>query len=130
MNDYEFQLLLNKLHEYLATEKTFVENSIRMTEIKNAAEVAHELFPKAKIYIKDDDEMARYLLDIALKDAALYQSEEDFNAGISIRGTELEKLITDFEHSKATIDRLCQVIDRAALLAISSGVSVNLDDEQ
>ncbi len=83
-----------------------------------------------KIYIKDDDEMARYLLDIALKDAALYQSEEDFNAGISIRGTELEKLITDFEHSKATIDRLCQVIDRAALLAISSGVSVNLDDEQ
>lgn len=54
MNDYEFQLLLNKLHEYLATEKTFVENSIRTMEIKNAAEVAHELFPEAKIYIKDD----------------------------------------------------------------------------
>ncbi len=82
-----------------------------------------------KIYIKDDEEMARYLLDIALKDATLFCSEADFNANVGIRGTDLEKLITEFEQSKATIDRLSQVIDRAALLAISSGVSIALADE-
>ena len=83
-----------------------------------------------KIYIKDDAEMARYLLDIALKDAALYRSQDDFEAGISIRGTDLENLITDFEQSKAIIERLSQVIDRSALLAISSGVKIHLDDQE
>ena len=83
-----------------------------------------------KIYIKDDAEMAQYLLNIALKDAALYRSEEDFNAGVSIRGTDLEKLIEEFEQSKSVIERLCQVIDKAALLAISSGVQIDISDEQ
>ena len=83
-----------------------------------------------KIYIKDDAEMAQYLLNIALKGAALYRSEEDFNAGVSIRGTDLEKLIEEFEQSKSVIERLCQVIDKAALLAISSGVQIDISDEQ
>lgn len=77
MNDYEFQLLLNKLHEYLATEKTFVENSIRTMEIKNAAEVAHELFPEAKIYIKDDPlQMGAMILRIELADINLSSEKE------------------------------------------------------
>jgi len=83
-----------------------------------------------KIYIKDDEEMAKYLLNIALQDATLYRSESDFNLGIGIRGTDLENLITEFEQSKATIDKLSQIIDRAALLAISSGVALDLSDEQ
>ena len=83
-----------------------------------------------KIYLKDDAEMARYLLNIALKDAVLYKNAFDFENHIGLRGTDLENLITDFEHSKAVIERLYQVIDRAALLAISSGVAVNLSDEQ
>ena len=83
-----------------------------------------------KIYLKDDAEMARYLLNIALKDAVLYKNAFDFENHIGLRGTELENLITDFEHSKAVIERLYQVIDRAALLAISSGVAVDLSDEQ
>ena len=83
-----------------------------------------------KIYLKDDAEMARYLLNIALKDAVLYKNAFDFENHIGLRGTDLENLITDFEHSKAVIERLYQVIDRAALLAISSGVAVDLSDEQ
>lgn len=54
MNEYEFQLLLNKINEYLATKKTFVENPFRITEIKSAATTAHKLFPDAKICINDD----------------------------------------------------------------------------
>ena len=77
MNDYEFQLLLNKLHEYLATEKTFVENSIRTTEIKNAAEIAHELFPEAKICIKDNPlQMGAMILRIELADINLNSEKE------------------------------------------------------
>ena len=83
-----------------------------------------------KIYLKDDAEMARYLLNIALKDAVLYKNAFDFENHIGLRGTDLENLITDFEHSKAVIERLYQVIDRAALLAISSGIAVDLSDEQ
>lgn len=83
-----------------------------------------------KIYLKDDAEMARYLLNIALKDAVLYKNAFDFENHIGLRGTDLENLITDFEHSKTVIERLYQVIDRAALLAISSGVAVDLSDEQ
>lgn len=82
-----------------------------------------------KIYIKDDAEMSAYLLNIALQDAALYRSEEDFNAGISKRGTDLENLIKEFEESKAVIERLSNVIDRAALLAVSSGTTFDLTDE-
>ena len=74
--------------------------------------------------------MARYLLNIALKDAVLYKNAFDFENHIGLRGTDLENLITDFEHSKAVIERLYQVIDRAALLAISSGIAVDLSDEQ
>lgn len=82
-----------------------------------------------KIYIKDDAEMAKYLLNIALNDAALFRSEADVAAGISIRGTDLENLIEEFEQSKSVIERLSQVIDRAALLAISSGTGIDLSDE-
>ena len=43
---------------------------------------------------------------------------------------EIEKLIEEFEQSKSVIERLCQVIDKAALLAISSGVQIDISDEQ
>lgn len=83
-----------------------------------------------KIYIKDDAEMAQYLLNIALKDAALFKCEADVAAGVSIRGTDLENLIEEFEQSKSVIERLSQVIDRAALLAISSGIEIDIADEE
>lgn len=54
MNELEFQLLLEKIGEYLAEKKTFIENPFRVTEIKRAATMAHELFPDAKICINDD----------------------------------------------------------------------------
>ena len=81
-----------------------------------------------KIYIKDDAEMEQYLLDIALEGAALYRNTADFEAGICLRGTDLENMIAEFEQSKSVIERLSLVIDRAALLAIASGVEVDLSD--
>ena len=54
MTDAEFQDILNKLSAYLAMDKTFISNPFREMEIKKAIELAHELFPDAKIYIKDD----------------------------------------------------------------------------
>ena len=81
-----------------------------------------------KIYIKDDAEMEQYLLDIALEGAALYRSAADFEAGVCLRGTDLENMIAEFEQSKSVIERLSMVIDRAALLAISSGVEIDLSD--
>ena len=81
-----------------------------------------------KIYIKDDAEMEQYLLDIALEGAALYRNTADFEAGICLRGTDLENMIAEFEQSKSVIERLSLVIDRAALMAIASGVAVDLSD--
>ena len=74
--------------------------------------------------------MAAYLLKIALETAALYRTEADFHAGISIRGTDLEKLIEEFEQSKSVIERLCQEIDKSALHAISSGVKIDINSEE
>lgn len=77
MSDYEFQLLLNKIHEYLTTDKTFVENSFRATEIKNAAEVARELFPEAEICINDDPlQTGSLYLHIELADINLSSERE------------------------------------------------------
>ena len=81
-----------------------------------------------KIYIKDDAEMEQYLLDIALEGAALYRNTADFEAGVALRGTDLENMIAEFEQSKSVIERLSLVIDRAALLAIASGVEMDLTD--
>lgn len=72
--------------------------------------------------------MEQYLLDIALEGAALYRNTADFEAGICLRGTDLENMIAEFEQSKSVIERLSLVIDRAALLAIASGVEVDLSD--
>ena len=54
MTDAEFNLILKKLGDYLAMEKTFVVNPFREPEFRHALYTAYELFPDAKIWIEDD----------------------------------------------------------------------------
>lgn len=54
LTDEEFYAILAKLGEYLQTEKHFIDNPFRRTEIKDAVIKAHELFPNAKIELRDD----------------------------------------------------------------------------
>lgn len=54
LTDVEFQAILNKLNQYLETEKNFINNPFRETEIKKAIDMATQLFPDAKIELKSD----------------------------------------------------------------------------
>lgn len=77
MNEYEFQLILNKISEYLKSKKTFIENPFRVTEIKKAATTAHELFPDAKLCINDDPlQTGSLYLHIELPDINLSDERE------------------------------------------------------
>ena len=72
MTDVEFQLILNKLGEYLSKEKRFINNPMRQTEIKNAFMQARQLFPDAKITMQDDPlEMGAFILNIEADDITL-----------------------------------------------------------
>lgn len=79
MTDAEFQLILNKLGEYLSTEKRFVNNPMRQTEIKNAFIAAHKAFPDAKITMQDDPlEMGAFILNIEADDITM-RGETEIN---------------------------------------------------
>lgn len=72
MTDAEFQLILDKLGEYLSKEKRFINNPIRQTEIKNAFTKARQLFPDAQITLQDDPlEMGAFILNIETDDITL-----------------------------------------------------------
>lgn len=81
---------------------------------------------KKDIYVKDDHEYNKVILEMALKDAALYRTEEAFKSGEKIWGSELEKLAASYINSSEVLQRLSLVIDRAVLFAIASGVEVDL----
>lgn len=83
MTDAEFQSILNKLNEYLATNKTFISNPFRETEIKSAIEAARKLFPNATIALNDDP----------LQMGAMILTIEDFD--ITATGTEEINLFYD-----------------------------------
>lgn len=81
---------------------------------------------KKDIYVKDDHEYNKVILDMALKDAALYRNEKAFEQGEKIWGTELEQLAASYINSSEVLQRLSLVIDRSVLFAIASGVEVDL----
>ena len=77
MNEFEFHLLLEKINEYLKEKKTFVENPFRVTEIKSAATMAHEVFPDAKLCINDDPlQTGSLYLHIELVDISISDERE------------------------------------------------------
>ncbi|BEG76929.1 DNA topoisomerase (ATP-hydrolyzing) subunit B [Achromobacter xylosoxidans] len=72
-------------------------------------------------YLKDDQEEAQFMLQLALKDA------EIISGGNIIRGDELGELARQYVAADGVIARLSRVFDVAALSAMAEGVEINLD---
>jgi DNA gyrase subunit B len=78
---------------------------------------------KDERYLKDDVEEASYMMTIALNDAALIPQ-----AGAQpITGEALAELVRQYNTANAIIMRLTRMVDDAALSAIMTGVTLNLD---
>ncbi|HQR72651.1 MAG TPA: DNA topoisomerase (ATP-hydrolyzing) subunit B [Burkholderiaceae bacterium] len=78
---------------------------------------------KEERYIKDDAELAQYMVTLALKDAQLVPAE-----GVTpIEGTALAELARQYLLANAVVERLARVIDRPALQALMAGVELDLD---
>jgi DNA gyrase subunit B len=78
---------------------------------------------KDERYLKDDFEEAGYMMQIALNDAALVPTE----SSTPISGDALSELVRKYNTANAIIKRLSRAIDDAALTAIMTGVTLNLD---
>jgi DNA gyrase subunit B len=74
-------------------------------------------------YLKDDLEEAQYMMQIALNDAALVPSE----GATAISGDALAELVRQYNTANAIIMRLSRITDDAALSAIMTGVTLDLD---
>jgi DNA gyrase subunit B len=74
-------------------------------------------------YLKDDLEEAQYMMQIALNDAALVPTE----GATAISGDALAELVRQYNTANAIIMRLSRITDDAALSAIMTGVTLNLD---
>ena len=79
-------------------------------------------------FLKDEAEMSAYLKELATQDAALFRTKADYQSGITIRGTALETLINEYLQAHEVIARLSGAIDKGVLLAIASGVTVDLQN--
>jgi DNA gyrase subunit B len=79
-------------------------------------------------YLKDDHELAQYLLKLALDGARLYPSAAALQEERAIEGSALEELARQYLLADAVVQRLAGVIDRAALEAIAGGVELDLRD--
>ena len=80
---------------------------------------------KDERYLKDDVEEAQYMMQIALHDAVLMPSE----GAQPIAGEALSELVRQYNTANAIIMRLSRAIDDAALSAIMTGVTLNLDSQ-
>ena len=79
---------------------------------------------KDERYIKDDHELAQYIVTLALKDAKLVPAED----AAPIAGEALEALARQYLVANAVIDRLSRVMDRPALQSLLAGTELDLDD--
>jgi DNA gyrase subunit B len=79
---------------------------------------------KDERYIKDDGELAQYIVSLALKDAKLVPTE----GAAAIEGSALDALARQYLVADAVIERLSRVMDRPALEALLGGVELDLDD--
>ncbi|MDO8650573.1 MAG: DNA topoisomerase (ATP-hydrolyzing) subunit B [Undibacterium sp.] len=74
-------------------------------------------------YLKDDAEEASYMMTVALTGAVLTPS----TGAEPISGEPLAELVRQYNLANAVMTRLTRVIDRAALTAIMTGVTLQLD---
>jgi DNA gyrase subunit B len=73
-------------------------------------------------YLKDDVEEASYMMTVALNNASLIPRE----GADAITGEGLAELVRQYNLANAIMMRLTRVIDRAALTAIMSGVTLDM----
>lgn len=66
---------------------------------------------KQEQYIKDDEQLENYMVQVALENAALYPSTN----AVPVRGEGLERLVNQYRKVAATIDRLSRVYPSVAL---------------
>ncbi|MBA2548972.1 MAG: DNA topoisomerase (ATP-hydrolyzing) subunit B [Burkholderiaceae bacterium] len=79
---------------------------------------------KDERYIKDDHELAQYIVTLALRDAKLIAVE----GAAPIEGQPLEVLARQYLVADAVIKRLSRVMDRPALEALLAGIELDLDN--
>ena len=79
---------------------------------------------KDERYLKDDTELAQYMVTLALKDAQLVPAE----GAAPIEGNALAELARQYLVANAVVERVARVIDRATLEVLMAGVDLNLDD--
>ncbi len=77
-------------------------------------------------YLKDDAEEAQFMLQVALKDAALYVKE----GAEPISGEALGELARQYIMADSVINRLSRSLDMEALSAMAEGVEINLTDAE
>jgi len=75
-------------------------------------------------YLKDDADLAQYMVTLALQDAELRPSAD----AAPISGEALAQLARLYLAADAVVRRLVRVIDSSALEAIMNGVQLNLED--
>ncbi|PUA17853.1 DNA topoisomerase (ATP-hydrolyzing) subunit B [Glaciimonas sp. PCH181] len=78
---------------------------------------------KDERYLKDDVEEVQYMMQVALNDASLVPS----SGTDPISGPALTELVRQYNTANAIITRLTRAIDGAALTAIMTGVTLELD---
>ena len=78
---------------------------------------------KSERYLKDDLEEASYMMQIALNEAALIPQAD----ALPIGGDALAELVRQYNTANAIIMRLTRAIDAAALTAIMTGVTLDLN---
>ncbi len=74
-------------------------------------------------YLKDDQEEAQFMMQLALKDAALVPRE----GAAPITGDALAELARQYIMADAVINRLSRYTDLASLSAMAEGVEIRLD---
>jgi len=79
---------------------------------------------KNEQYIKDDNALNTYLLNLALENATVVLSD-----GKVIDNERLTTLSNDYQSIQNIVDRLSRSMDEGSLRAIANGVRLNLDSE-
>lgn len=78
---------------------------------------------KEERYLKDAGEEADYMLNLALRDAALLPAE----GAEPITGEALAHLVQQYAAADSVVQRVSRLIDSQALWAIANGVTLDLD---
>ncbi|NDP39981.1 MAG: DNA topoisomerase (ATP-hydrolyzing) subunit B [Rhodoferax sp.] len=79
---------------------------------------------KEELYLKDGEELDRFLLRIALINASIFTGGEN---GSTLSGETLAELARKHQATQAVIARLRNFMDDEALRSVADGVALNLD---